>query len=69
MKLQVIKFLGEKMDDGKCLFSFEILVLIICKCFKSYKEKDNLKHYMKELQIYLYYVYIFILIFHTDYGY
>jgi len=65
MILQVIKFLGEKMDDGKCLFSFEILFLILlCKCFKSYKERDNLKRYMKELHIYLYYFYIFILIFH-----
>jgi len=67
--LQVIKFLGEKMDDGKYLFSFEILFLILCKCFKSYEERDILKHYMKELKIYLYYIYIFILIFHIDYGY
>ena len=65
MILQVIKFFGEKMDNEKCLFSFEILFLILlCKCFTSYKERDNFKHYMKELQIYLYYFYIFILIFH-----
>jgi len=49
MMLLVIKFLSEKIDDGKCLFSFEILFLILFKCFKSYEERDNLKHYMKEL--------------------
>jgi len=48
--LQVIKFLDEKMDDGKMFFfSFEILFLILCKCFKSYEERDNLKHYNNEI--------------------
>jgi len=30
-------------------FSFEILFLILCKCFKSYEERDILKHYNNKI--------------------
>jgi len=30
-------------------FSFELLFLILCKCFKSYEERYILKHYNNEI--------------------
>jgi len=31
------------------LFSFDILFLILYKCFKSYEERNNLKYYNNEI--------------------
>jgi len=58
MMLQVIKFLDEKMDDEKCLFSFEILFLILCKCFKSYEERYFKILYERIVDIFVLWLYI-----------
>ena len=67
--LQVIELLSEKLNDENILFPFEYFFYFFYKYLKSYEEIYVLKHFKKGLWTYLYYVYIFILIFYTNYSF